>query len=73
MDFTIAILVTGFLLVIVFLIWKLKASESNREELQQKFTALETKVNGLQLDNLESRLNPHLFKNILKSSLIVFI
>lgn len=67
MDLITAILVTGFLLLIAFLVWRLRVSESNRNELQQKFTALETKVNGLKLDNLESRLNPHLFKNILNS------
>jgi sensor histidine kinase YesM len=67
MDLTTAILVTGFLLVIAFLILRLRSSENNRKEIQQKFTTLETKVNSLQLDNLESRLNPHLFKNILNS------
>ena len=67
MDLTTAILLTGFLLVIAILIWRLRVSENNRKEIQQKFTTLETKVNGLQLDNLESRLNPHLFKNILNS------
>lgn len=67
MDFTTAILLTGFLLVIAYLIWRLNVSERNKKELQQKFTTLETKVNSLKLDNLESRLNPHLFKNILNS------
>jgi sensor histidine kinase YesM len=67
MNFTNAIFLTGFLLVIIFLIWRLRESERNRKELQHNFTTLEAKVNSLKLDNLESRLNPHLFKNILNS------
>ena len=38
-----------------------------KDDAEQSFYALEMKVNDLQLENLESKLNPHLFKNILNS------
>ena len=37
------------------------------KETESKFYTLEAKVNTLQLETLESRLDPHLFKNILNS------
>ena len=37
------------------------------KETESKFYTLEAKVNTLQLETLESKLNPHLFKNILNS------
>ncbi|MFM9987950.1 sensor histidine kinase [Flavobacterium sp.] len=47
--------------------WRLWQSEKTKKELLDKYTSLEMKVDGLKLDTLESRLNPHLFKNILNS------
>jgi LytS/YehU family sensor histidine kinase len=47
--------------------WRLWQSEKTKKELLYKYTSLEMKVDGLKLDTLESRLNPHLFKNILNS------
>lgn len=38
-----------------------------KEKLVEKHKQIEEKVNHLQLENLESKLNPHLFKNILNS------
>jgi LytS/YehU family sensor histidine kinase len=38
-----------------------------QKNLQERYMALESRVEGLHLDTLESRLNPHLFKNILNS------
>jgi sensor histidine kinase YesM len=55
------------LLVLGFVSWRLRQSENTKKELLEKYTALEMKVDGLKLDTLESRLNPHLFKNILNS------
>ena len=49
------------------LAWYLYRAKETKKGLDAKFTALEMKVDGLQLDTLESRLNPHLFKNILNS------
>lgn len=49
------------------LAWYLYRAKETKKGLDAKFNALEMKVDGLQLDTLESRLNPHLFKNILNS------
>lgn len=55
------------LLILGFVSWRLWQAEENKKDLLEKFNSLEMKVDGLQLDTLESRLNPHLFKNILNS------
>lgn len=47
--------------------WRLRVLLKEKKEIQKRFTALQDRVDGLQLDTLESRLNPHLFKNILNS------
>lgn len=44
-----------------------KRAKRIKKEVEKKFVELETKTNNLQLQTLESRLNPHLFKNILNS------
>ena len=41
--------------------------KGERKRREKKFRFLEMKVNNLQLETLESKLNPHLFKNILNS------
>lgn len=53
--------------LIFFLIFRLKQTDKKKKETETKFNQLENKINSLQLENLESRLNPHLFKNILNS------
>lgn len=66
----------GFLLIsillllaiaVCYLIYLLLQSEKSKKKTQEKYYLLEMKVNDLQLETLESRLNPHLFKNILNS------
>lgn len=51
----------------IYLFVKLKRSSKDKDSSNSKFVMLESKVNSLQLQALESRLNPHLFKNILNS------
>src|SRR6187455_2663969 len=62
---------TGIALILLFLIaylvMRLLRSEKKTKETESKFYTLEEKVNALQLETLESKLNPHLFKNILNS------
>ena len=53
--------------VIAALVWRLTHSENSKRKSEEKFQMLEMKVDDLQLETLESRLNPHLFKNILNS------
>jgi sensor histidine kinase YesM len=51
----------------IYLFIKLKQSSKDKDSSHSKFRMLESKVNSLQLQTLESRLNPHLLKNILNS------
>ena len=60
-------LIILLLIAVVILVYKLLQSDKNKKSAQEKFFLLEAKVNDLQLETLESKLNPHLFKNILNS------
>lgn len=51
----------------LYLLLRLQKAEKRKEEMETKFTVLENQVNNLQLQTLEAKLNPHLFKNILNS------
>ena len=53
--------------IICFLIYQLMQFKKAKDDAEKSFYALEMKVNDLQLETLESKLNPHLFKNILNS------
>jgi LytS/YehU family sensor histidine kinase len=52
---------TGYLFI------KLSKSDKTRKETEARFRQLQSTIDTLQLENLESKLNPHLFKNILNS------
>ncbi|GEP51491.1 hypothetical protein FNO01nite_21630 [Flavobacterium noncentrifugens] len=65
--YTFGSIVILLLVAVVILIYKLLQSDKNKKSAQEKFFLLEAKVNDLQLETLESKLNPHLFKNILNS------
>lgn len=55
------------IIVLSYLVYRLIQSEKAKGKAEEKFDLLEMKVNNLQLETLESKLNPHLFKNILNS------
>jgi sensor histidine kinase YesM len=55
------------IITIMVLAVKLATSLKRKKELEMRFFEIENKVNTLQLQTLEARLNPHLFKNILNS------
>jgi len=55
--------------MVIYLWVRLSRSEKRKVEAESKFRLLENKINTLQLETLESKLNPHLFKNILNSIL----
>lgn len=57
----------GLMALCIYLFLRLSKAEKKKEVLEQKFQQLEGRVNNLQLETLESKLNPHLFKNILNS------
>ncbi|MBX3238608.1 MAG: histidine kinase [Chitinophagaceae bacterium] len=60
-------IVLVLLSVIILLIVRVWKAEKKKIETESKFQELESKVNNLHLQTLESRLNPHLFKNVLNS------
>ena len=64
---SVAIIGSIFLLTTVYLSFRLAKSEKKRKESDEKFQQLESKINRLELQTLEAKLNPHLFKNILNS------
>jgi sensor histidine kinase YesM len=53
--------------IIVYLAVRLNQSEKKKSAIEAKFNTLELKLNNLQLESLESKLNPHLLKNVLNS------
>lgn len=53
--------------LIGYIVYQLVQSRKAKENAEKNFYLLEMKVNDLQLETLESKLNPHLFKNILNS------
>lgn len=55
------------IITLCYVIYRLIQSGRAKESVEEKFHLLEMKVNNLQLETLESKLNPHLFKNILNS------
>lgn len=65
------LLVTGLAIVlvsaIIYLAVRLISSEKKTKVFEAKYNELELKINNLQLETLESKLNPHLFKNVLNS------
>ena len=63
----VCLVITALFILIPYLWIRLHKSEKQNKETEFKFKELEIKVNTLQLEALESKLNPHLFKNILNS------
>jgi len=60
--------IVGLLCIVLgWLIYRTLKAEKVKKELETRFVELENKANTLHLQTLESRLNPHLFKNILNS------
>jgi len=55
------------LLLISYLSVRLLRSEKDKKRIESQFHQLEDNVNSIKLKTLESKLNPHLFKNILNS------
>lgn len=54
-------------IALIMVIFKLNQSNQSKKETETQFQLLENKINSLQLETLQSKLNPHLFKNILNS------
>jgi len=64
-------ILTGFIVllfvVIVYLVVRLIKSGKKQIIIEAKYNEIELKLNTVQLESLEAKLNPHLFKNVLNS------
>lgn len=55
------------LALVIYLALRLNKSEVGHQAMELKYREMAANFNQVQLQNLDSRLNPHLFKNILNS------
>jgi LytS/YehU family sensor histidine kinase len=55
------------LATVIFLLFRLNKAANDKQAIKAKYREMESKFEQVQLENLDSRLNPHLFKNILNS------
>ena len=62
-----AIILVGCGLLIIFLVIQLNKLRKDKTLLNTRYQELKDKYDQIALENLDSRLNPHLFKNILNS------
>lgn len=64
-------ILSGIILLLMIggglLVYKLMRLKELKKEVEIQFHNLENRTSSLHLENLESKLNPHLFKNILNS------
>ncbi|WP_207802030.1 sensor histidine kinase [Flavobacterium aquariorum] len=65
--YVLLLIILVFIVLLCYLVYRLVQSGKAKKSVEEKFDLLEMKVNNLQLETLESKLNPHLFKNILNS------
>lgn len=62
------IFVIFFLLVLSFFLFgKYKSVKAKNKLLEDNYRAIENKLDNVRLEQIETKLNPHLFKNILNS------
>lgn len=56
-----------FLLIMLcfFLYGKFKSAKTKNQILEDNYKSLELKLDNVRLEHIETKLNPHLFKNIL--------
>jgi LytS/YehU family sensor histidine kinase len=57
----------GSLAYALYMRWKWKQTAKQNSDINQRYKELEAKLGSIQLESLEAKLNPHLFKNILNS------
>ena len=51
----------------MYFFFRLRKTEGQRRETESKLANLEAQFNSIELKTVESKLNPHLFKNVLNS------
>ena len=67
MIYMFLIIILILIIALCYLVYLLIKIGNSTKKVEEKFHFLEMKVNNLQLETLESKLNPHLFKNVLNS------
>lgn len=67
MIYMFLIIILILIIALCYLVYLLIKIGNSKKKVEEKFHFLEMKVNNLQLETLESKLNPHLFKNVLNS------
>lgn len=67
LDYILLFLCVLTVCIAVYLLYRLRELEKEKKYMQVKYVDFEERFNHLQLETLESKLNPHLFKNILNS------
>ncbi len=67
LDYIFLFLCLLILCIAGYLLYRLQQLEKEKKYMQVKYVDFEERFNHLQLESLESKLNPHLFKNILNS------
>jgi len=60
------LMIISFLLIL-FLITRLKTETILRKQFEQKFNERDSRKENFELETIKSKLNPHLFKNVLNS------
>ncbi|HTF21852.1 MAG TPA: histidine kinase [Chryseolinea sp.] len=60
-------LIAALITSVAILLFRLRRSDEEKKRVEARFEQMQNSLNNLQLETLESRLNPHLFKNILNS------
>jgi len=60
-------IICGMFSLVIYLSVQLGRSERKKKEFEDQYKELENKLNNIQLETIDSKLNPHLFKNILNS------
>lgn len=65
------LLLSGLVLILlalcIYLYIRLKSTATRNNRLQSDYKTLEKKLGAMELDGLQHKINPHLFKNILNS------
>jgi len=66
-EYILILVIIGLLFLCIYLIIRLYRSRKKRNETEVNLKELEGKFNNIQLELIESKLSPHLLKNILNS------
>jgi len=57
----------GAVIVLTFMLLRLLDERKQKHEIEEKYKQLEMQVNNLELESIQYKLNPHLFKNTLNA------